>query len=124
MPLLLDTDQIEVIREICDLDTSELTDLTDRLTSLGEAQQSACEKDIRQWIAIQYGMVRVSGGMKGTEYNIEFDRDLITDRMRKRLGYPRLTSTNHIAPGDIGSFVLGLPGWAGSPCTDEHSEDN
>jgi hypothetical protein len=111
MALNLDSDQIEVIREICDLGTDQLDDLTAKLTALGDAQQSACEKDIAQWTAIKYGMVRVQGGTQGTQYDIQLDRDLITDRMRKRLGYPRLSSTQYIPSNDIGSFTLRTPSW-------------
>lgn len=118
MPLTLDADQIEVIREMCYLGTDQLTDLTDRLTNLGDAQQAACERDILEWTKNKFGTVRVHGGIKGTQYNIQEDRDLITDRMRLRLGYPKLTSTAGIPEGDMGAFRLVLPGgWSSDDCS-------
>src|SRR5262245_10083076 len=123
MPLLLDTDQIETIREICDIGTTvaEMDELTGKLTNLGAPQQSALETYIKQWNAIKFGTVRVNSVLKGTKYDINQDRDLITYRTRRMLGYPA-TLTTAISEGEFGAFTINLPGWS-SPVSDEHSAE-
>jgi len=121
MALLLDDDQIEVTREICDLDLTDLDLLIEKLTALNEAQSAACEKDINQWLAIQYGMVRVNSALKGTKYDINQDRELITYRMRRRLGYSVSSNAGSIPEGEFGAFTINLPGWS-APESDEDAE--
>src|SRR6267142_2272571 len=87
-------DETESIREIVGLGTSssETSELDGKLSACNGAQVTRTKRDITKWDAIAYGTTKSKGGMKGTDFNIDRDRLLITNRVRVRLNYPKIES--------------------------------
>lgn len=116
-----DESEIESIREIIQVNTNAntLQDLSSRLTALNEAQADACRKDIGSWNKIADGTVKSRGGIKGTDFDIERDRLHITNKMRLRLNYPRISG--NIDRGEMGVGWMKGTSWAGGLIEDEFS---
>jgi hypothetical protein len=121
MPLSVNfTDiEFEYIREIAVLaNTSDnQASLIGRLDAFNSAQVNATQRDIEKWKAIEYGTEKSKGGIKGTDYDTQRNRDFITDKMRDRLNYPSRPAS--LGASDFGAFTIGLPSWSGGGEPDE-----
>lgn len=121
------TDQeFEYVREICRVPNADdrIAILVGKLDALNAAQVIAVQRDISEWQDIEYGTEKSKGGIKGTDYSTDRNRNYITYKMRERLGYPELPGTNPIdnAMGGDGMslFGIGFPSYLGTE-GDEYS---
>lgn len=123
MPLSLNfTDaEVEYAREAARIPNSSdrIAVLVEKLDALNSAQVIAVQRDLDEWKLIEYGTESSKGGIKGTDYSAQRNRDYITNKLRERLDYPPLQST--IAPEDLAIFSMGLINWAGGGEGDEYS---
>jgi hypothetical protein len=109
--------EVETVREIVDLPSSSLSELAAKLAVLNTAGENATRADIAQWSKIRYGGTRVQGGIKGTDYDIERDRTILANKVRRRLNMELLPQT--LGSNDIGIVSLNI-GWiSGGECADE-----
>lgn len=108
MAIFTDT-EIENIREIVRYRSNQLADLQERLTELSEAGATATRADISAWNKIKFGTTAVLGGFKGTDFSIERDRTLITNRVRQRLNIPEVAG--ELGKNDIGFFSSSVTQW-------------
>jgi hypothetical protein len=109
----------ETIREIIGgigTSTVEETELADKLAALNDAQADRTREDIVEYNKKRFGTTRVKGGIKGTDFNIERERLLITNRIRERLNYPRISEA--IDSSDIGIVSFRGASWT-SPCGED-----
>jgi hypothetical protein len=115
--------EFEYVREICHISSkSDLVSvLSGKLNALNAAQVISVQRDIDEWKKIEYGTEKSKGGIKGTDYDKERNRNQITNKMRERLDYPALPSTSTDSSG-IGYLAIGLPSWFGGGCDDEFSQ--
>jgi hypothetical protein len=124
MPLssLFSDEEVEYVREISRLanTTSNTAMMVGKLDALNSAQVIAVQRDIEQWKRIEYGTEKSKGGIKGTDYDTERNRQYIRNKMRERLDLPALPDP--IGADSIGFFGVNLPGWFGT-ASDEFSQD-
>lgn len=114
--------EVEYVREICHISNKSdfIASLAQKLDALNAAQVTATQRDISKWEAIEYGTERSKGGIKGTDYSTERNRDQITNKVRERLGYDPLPSTSG-TDNSLGILSVGFPSWIGGCSTDEYS---
>jgi hypothetical protein len=114
--------EVEYVREIAHLPnrSDAVAALVQKLDVLNSAQVVAVQRDIAKWEAIEYGTEKSKGGIKGTDYDVQRNRDQITDKMRSRLDYPALPSSTS-NPDAFGYFALGTPSWMEGGDADEYS---
>jgi hypothetical protein len=103
----------EYVREICHIpNTSDNTAvLIGKLDALNAAQVTATQRDIEKWKLIEYGTEKSKGGIKGTDYSTDRNRNYITNKLRERLSYDPIAGT--IGPEDLAAFSLSFPNYAG-----------
>lgn len=115
MPLttpFIDT-EIETVREIVRIpnNSGNWADLSSRLNvNLNDAQATFTRSDITAWNKIKYGTTKSRGGIKGTDFDIERDRMLITNRVRERLHYATLAMPTD--ERDLTTLTLRMPSWS------------
>jgi hypothetical protein len=123
MPLSVNfTDiEFEYVREMTRLPKTEdnIATLISKLDALNAAEVLATQRDIDKWQSIEYGTEKSKGGIKGTDYDTERNRQYIRNKVRDRLGLDRLPDPLGLT--DLGAFTLTLPGWMGSS-EDEYSQ--
>jgi hypothetical protein len=116
MPLstLFNDSDVEYVREICRIPNTadRVSILVGKLDVLNSAQVIAVQRDVEQWKRIEYGTEKSKGGIKGTDYSTDRNRDYITNKMRERLDYPPLPGIADTKDG-LGILSIGLPSFGG-----------
>lgn len=115
--------EVEYVREIVRLSNApdSVAILVARLDTLNAAQVIATQRDIDQWTRIEYGTEKSKGGIKGTDYDTERNRQYIRNKVRERLGYPPLPSG--IGAADFGILTIGISSFgSGGVPSDEFTQ--
>lgn len=113
--------EFEYIREMCRLSNtaSRKTDLKNRLDGLNAAEVGATQRDIEKWKGTEYGTEKSQGGIRGTDFSAERNRNFITNKVRERLDYPPIDTT--FDSNSLAAFTMMLPSWSGTG-SDEFSK--
>jgi hypothetical protein len=125
MPLsnLFQDSEVEYVREICRIPNTadRVATLVDKLDLLNSAQVIATQRDIEQWKRIEFGTEKSKGGIKGTDFDTERNRNHITNKVRDRLGYAALPYTDN--ENALSILTINQPTWFGSTVEDEYSSE-
>jgi hypothetical protein len=114
--------EVEYIREICRIPrtSDNISILVGKLDDLNAAEKLATQRDIAQFQSIEYGTEKSKGGIKGTDYDTERNRQYIRNKVRERLDYELLADA--IGANEIGLFSIQMPSYFGSS-DDEYSQN-
>jgi hypothetical protein len=91
--------QIEQVREV--IDYTSLTATTVLCASLTAEQETATVTDLDLWDTVKDDNTRIEKGLLGANIDPEVQRLQIRNRVRVRLGLPRITAETLSAPVEI-----------------------
>lgn len=96
--------------------TDEITELDAKLDLLTDAEAAEVRADLTAFAKVKYGTTRSKGGIKGSDFSLERERQQITNELRRTLNYQLLLTYND--PDSLSVFGISF---GSQSATDEYS---